>query len=215
MDLKNIEYVLFDLDGTITEPFDGITKAVQYSLSKLGVEVEDRNTLKPFIGPPLKYGYMTFFGFDEERAIEAVRLYREYYSNGGMYDCQLYDGVEALLRDMSKKFRLVLATSKPQPFAEKILEKFDLKKYFYHLVGATFDDKVSEKSDVIRKVIADLNLDPAKALMIGDRYYDTDGAKENGVASVGVTYGYGEREEFKSAELIFDSVEEMYNYFCR
>ncbi len=215
MDLKNIEYVLFDLDGTITEPFDGITKSVQYSLSKLGVEVEDRTTLKPFIGPPLKYGYMTFFGFDEEKAVEAVRLYREYYSDKGMYDCTLYDGVEKLLSDMSKKYRLVLATSKPLFFAERILEKFDLKKYFYHLVGATFDDKISEKNDVIKKVISDLSLDPAKAIMIGDRYYDTDGAKENGMASVGVTYGYGVREEFKSAELIFDSVEEMYNYFCR
>ncbi len=215
MDLKNIEYVLFDLDGTITEPFDGITKSVQYSLSKLGVEVEDRTTLKPFIGPPLKYGYMTFFGFDEEKAVEAVRLYREYYSDKGMYDCTLYDGVEKLLSDMSKKYRLVLATSKPLFFAERILEKFDLKKYFYHLVGATFDDKISEKSDVIRKVITDLTLDPAKAIMIGDRYYDTEGANENGMQSIGVTYGYGVREEFKSAEFIFDSVEEMYNFFCR
>lgn len=215
MDLKNIEYVLFDLDGTITEPFDGITKAVQYSLSKLGVVVEDRNALKPFIGPPLKYGYMNFYGFDEEKAIEAVRLYREYYSKEGIYDCQLYEGIEDLLCAMSKKYKLVLATSKPQPFAEKILEKFNLKKYFYHLVGATFDDKVSEKSDVIKKVIKDLSLDPSKAIMIGDRYYDTEGANENGMQSAGVTYGYGEREEFKSAKIIFDSVAEMYNYFCR
>lgn len=215
MELKDREYILFDLDGTITEPFDGITKAVQYSLSKLGVEVEDRNTLKPFIGPPLKYGYMTFFGFDEEKAVEAVALYREYYSKEGMYDCQLYEGITELLCEMSKKHKLVLATSKPQPFAEKILEKFDLKKYFYHIVGATFDDKISEKSDVIKKVICDLSLDTSNAVMIGDRYYDTEGANENKMSSIGVTYGYGVREEFKSAELIFDSVSEMLNYFCK
>lgn len=214
MDLKKIEYVFFDLDGTITEPFNGITKSVEYSLSKYGIKVEDRKTLNVFIGPPLKPSYMKYYGFDEEKATEAVAFYREYYSKDGMYDCELYDGVEKLLSDMSERYKLVVATSKPQPFAEKILEKFDLKKYFYHIVGATFDDKISEKSDVIRKALSDLNLSPEKAVMIGDRFYDTDGAAENGMSSIGVTYGYGKREEFGKAEEIFDSVEEMYKFFC-
>lgn len=214
MDLKKIEYVFFDLDGTITEPFNGITRSVEYSLSKYGIKVEDRKDLKVFIGPPLKPSYMKYYGFDEEKATEAVAFYREYYSGGGMYDCELYDGVEKLLNEMSKKYKLALATSKPQPFAEKILERFDLKKYFYHIVGATFDDKVSEKADVIRKALSDLQISPSVAVMIGDRFYDTDGAAENGMVSFGVTYGYGKREEFGKAEMIFDSIEEMYKFFC-
>ncbi|MBQ7897398.1 MAG: HAD hydrolase-like protein [Clostridia bacterium] len=214
MDLRKIEYVFFDLDGTITEPFNGITKSVEYSLSKYGIKVEDRKELKAFIGPPLKPSYMKYYGFDEEKAIEAVAFYREYYSAGGMYDCELYNGADKLLKDMSEKYKLVLATSKPQPFAEKILEKFDLKKYFYHIVGATFDDKVSEKADVIRKALSDLDASPEKAVMIGDRFYDTDGAAENGMPSIGVTYGYGKRKEFGKAEKIFDSIEEIYKFFC-
>lgn len=213
--LKNIKYILLDLDGTITEPFDGITKSVQYALSKFNIEVSDRTLLKPFIGPPLKNGFMDNFSFTEENALKAVEYYREYYRNGGMFDCTLYDGIAQFLKEASKRYKLVLATSKPQPFAEKILEKFSLKEYFYHIVGATFDGNISEKNDVIKKVISDLSFPLNEAIMIGDRCYDTDGGKENGLFSAGVTYGYGSENEFVNADLVFRSVEEMYNYFCR
>ena len=213
MNTADFKYILFDLDGTITDPYEGITKSVEYSLEKFGIKVGDRRTLLPFIGPPLKYGYMTFIGMTEEDAVKAVEYYREYYPEKGMYDCTLYDGIEALLQRLSEKYRLVLATSKPQPFAEKIIEKFGLTKYFYKIVGATFDDKVSEKADVIRKVLGDLGIKPSEALMIGDRCYDTDGAAQNGIASVGVTYGYGKREEFGAAEEIVGSVEELSRLF--
>ena len=214
MDLRKTEYVFFDLDGTITEPFNGITKAVEYSLSKYGIKVEDRKELKVFIGPPLKPSYMKYYGFDEEKAIEAVAFYREYYSAGGMYDCELYDGAEKLLKYMSKKYKLVLATSKPQPFAEKILEKFDLKKYFHYIVGATFDDKVSEKADVIRKALFDLGISADKAVMIGDRKYDILGAKENGLDSIGVLFGFGDLEELTNAgaRYIAETVEDVLKF---
>ena len=209
MNIKNIEYILFDLDGTITDPFEGITKSVEYSLEKFGIKVADRKELICFIGPPLKYAYMTYYNLSEEDAERAVAYYREVYPVKGIFDCTLYDGIKELLDKLSKDYKLILATSKPQPFAEKVLEAFDLTGSFYKIVGATFDDKVSEKSDVIKKVLCDFNIRPEEALMIGDRFYDTEGAEKNGVASVGVTYGYGVREEFKSASAIVDSVAEL------
>ena len=184
------------------------------ALLKFGINVSDRKKLKPFIGPPLKPSYMKYFGFDEKKAEEAVAYYREYYSNGGMFDCYLYDGIEKLLEEMSNKYKLVLATSKPQPFAEKILEKFNLTKFFYLIVGATFDDKVSEKKDVLKKALFDSKASPEKSVMIGDRCFDTDGAADNGMHLIGVTYGYGAREEFSKSEKVFDTVEEMFKFFC-
>lgn len=206
---NKVKYILFDLDGTITDPYEGITKSVQYSLKKFDIEVEDRRTLVPFIGPPLKYGYMTFYGMSEEDAIKAVEYYREFYPVHGIFDCTLYDGIDRLLSDLSKEYKLILATSKPQPFAEQILDKFRLTDYFYRVVGATFDERCSEKSDVIKKILADFSIDPEEALMIGDRSYDTDGAAKNGVASIGVSYGYGSRDEFSAAFAVADSVEDL------
>lgn len=209
MQLENIKYLLFDLDGTITDPYEGITKSVQYSLEKFNIRVEDRRKLVPFIGPPLKYGYMTYFDMNEEDALKAVEYYREFYPIHGIFDCTLYDGITELLMELSLNYKLILATSKPQPFAEKIIEKFDLTKYFYKIVGATFDEKVSEKSDVIKKILSDFSIKPDEALMIGDRSYDTDGAAANGVASIGVSYGYGNRDEFGSAVFVAENVKEL------
>lgn len=213
MELKKIKYILFDLDGTITDPYEGITKSVQYSLEKYDIKVDDRRQLIPFIGPPLKYAYMTYYGMSEEDAERAVAYYREFYPIHGIFDCTLYDGITELLKNLSSKYKLILATSKPQPFAEKILEKFGITGYFYKVIGATFDEKVSEKSDVIKKVLTDFCIEPSEALMIGDRHYDTEGAAKNGVPSVGVTYGYGKREEFVSASIVVDSVEELATVF--
>ena len=213
MNIKNIKYVLFDLDGTITDPYEGITKSVEYSLDKFGIKVDDRHELLGFIGPPLKYAYMTYYGLCEEDAIRAVAYYREYYPVHGIFDCTLYDGIKELIEALSKEYKLILATSKPQPFAERILDEFGLTAYFYKIIGATFDDKVSEKSDVIKKILEDFEIKPEEALMIGDRFYDTEGAAKNGVSSIGVTYGYGEREEFKSAFAIVDNVAELASLF--
>ena len=206
---KKIRYILFDLDGTITDPYEGITKSVQYSLDKYNVHVEDRKLLLPFIGPPLKFAYMTYYNMTEEDALKAVEYYREYYPVHGIFDCTLYDGIASLLKDLAGSYKLILATSKPQPFAEQILEKFSLTDYFYKIVGATFDEKVSEKSDVIRKVLVDFSISPDEALMIGDRSFDTDGAAKNGMSSIGVTYGYGSKNEFGAAFATADSVADL------
>ncbi len=209
MKLKNIKYILFDLDGTITDPYEGITKSVVYSLEKFGIKVEDRRQLIPFIGPPLFNSYMKYYSMNEEEAERAVAYYREYYPTNGIYDSTLYDGAREMLYRLSQRYKLVLATSKPQPFAEKILQNFDLTKFFFGIVGATFDKSVSEKSDVIKKVLCDYSILPEEAIMVGDRNYDTEGAAANGVSSVGVTYGYGKREEFLSASAVADSIEDL------
>lgn len=209
MKLDNITYILFDLDGTITDPFEGITKSVQYSLEKYNIRVDDRRLLLPFIGPPLKYAYMTYYNMTEEDALKAVEYYREFYPVHGIFDCTLYEGIKELLKDLSCRYKLILATSKPQPFAEQILDKFGLTGYFYKIIGATFDERVSEKSDVIRKVLGDFSISPDEALMIGDRSFDTDGAAKNKMSSIGVTYGYGSKDEFGAAFATADSVADL------
>lgn len=213
MKFENVEYVLFDLDGTITDPFEGITNSVMYSLEKFGIKVTDKRELSVFIGPPLLDSYMKYYGFSKEKAEKAVAYYREYYPVNGIFDCTLYDGIVNSLSKLSEKYKLVLATSKPEPFAKKILDKFNLSKYFYYVVGATFDSSVSEKSDVIRKVMNDLKISPNNAIMIGDRSYDVDGAKVNGMRSVGVTYGYGKKSEFSNANAVVDNTEELLSLF--
>lgn len=210
-----IKYILFDLDGTITDPFEGITKSVQYSLDKFNVHVEDRKLLLPFIGPPLKYAYMTYYGMNESDALRAVEYYREFYPVHGIFDCTLYDGIVELLKELSISYKLILATSKPQPFAERILEKFGITDCFYKIVGATFDEKVSEKADVIKKVLSDFSIAPDEAVMVGDRGFDTDGAAKNGMCSIGVTYGYGSKEEFGSAFATVDTVADLRSLFIQ
>ena len=127
-------HIFFDLDGTVTEPFLGITSSVKYSLEYFNIQAE-REDLKVFIGPPLKDSYMKYFSMSEDDALLAVEKYRERYSKIGIFECELYDGAKEMLEKLSRKYKLVLATSKPQPYAEKILEHFDIKKYFdFHVI---------------------------------------------------------------------------------
>ena len=206
------EYVFFDLDGTITEPFVGITESVKYSLDKFGIAAENEE-LKGFIGPPLKDAYMKYFDFLEKDAEKAVEYYRERYREIGIFECELYDGIKELLESLSKKARLILATSKPEIFAKRILEHFGLDKYFYLIVGASFDDSRSHKIDVLKYAIEKSGADKEKSVMIGDRVYDTESALLCGISAIGVLYGYGNREEHEKAIYIADSVEALAAYF--
>lgn len=195
------DVVLFDLDGTLTDPGEGITNSVAYALRKYGIEVSDRSELYKFIGPPLKDSFMKYYGFDEDKALQAVEYYREYFRDTGIFENEVYEGVEAMLKrlcDMGKK--LVLATSKPEVFAVRILEHFDLKKYFTVVAGASMDSSRSKKGDVIAYAISLCeSFDKYTAVMVGDREHDVIGAKENGLKSIGVLYGYGDENELKTA----------------
>ena len=211
--MKDFKYILFDLDGTITDPGEGITNSVAYSLNTYGIEVADKRELYPFIGPPLFASYMKYYGFSEEKALEAVDRYREYYSVKGVFECSLYTGMEKLLKALSEAGKtLIVATSKPEYFARQVLAHFGVDEYFHHLAGATMDSHRIEKADIIRLALSDLGItDVENAVMIGDREFDVLGAKENKMVSIGVTYGYGSREELENAgaDLICDSVEEL------
>jgi len=198
---KRYETVLFDLDGTITDPGEGITNSVEYSLNKYGITVADRSVLYKFIGPPLYDSYAKYYGFSAEESRKAVDVYREYYRDRGIYECKLYDGITELLAALKAAGKkLVVATSKPQPFAVKVLQHFDVLKYFDYVAGATMDGKIVEKSDVIAIALRGADVkDVNNVVMVGDREYDVKGAAEFGIKTVGVLFGYGSREEFESS----------------
>ena len=199
--IPDYKYILFDLDGTLTDSAPGSTASVKYALEKSGEPVPDYPVLCKFIGPPLLYGFMNFCGMSEERAEKAVGYYREYYGVKGIFESELYPGIKELLSQLfSSNKKVILATSKPEVFAVKILEHFGISDYFYFTAGATLDKTRTEKADVIAYALKSAGVtDRRKAVMVGDRFHDIDGAKANGIRSVGVLYGFGSRKELENA----------------
>lgn len=195
------KYILFDLDGTLTDPGLGITNAVMYALKKFNIEVPERSELYKFIGPPLLESFEKFYGMSSEESQMALQYYREYFKPYGLYENTVYDGIEELLAELKAQGKqLILATSKPEPFAIEILRHFKLDKYFDFIAGATMDEKRVRKADVIAYALESCEItDLSSAIMIGDREHDVLGAKEVGLASIGVLYGYGNLEELKNA----------------
>lgn len=196
----HINDVLFDLDGTLTDPGEGITNSVIFSLEKFGITVSNRAELYKFIGPPLLYSYKEYYGFSESDAKLAIKYYREYFSEKGIFENRVYDGITDMLGKLrGNNIRLSVATSKPDPFAVKILEHFGLTEYFSLVAGATMDETRSEKHEVIEYALRGLHIeDKARCIMVGDRKHDILGAKKNGLKSVGVLYGYGSRGELET-----------------
>lgn len=195
------QHILFDLDGTLTDPGIGITNSVMYALKKFQIEVEDRTTLFKFIGPPLKASFEKYYGFSKEESELALQYYREYFKPKGLYENQVYKGVRELLTELkSRNKTLILATSKPEEFAIEILKHFDLYPYFDFVAGATMDSSRVKKADVILYALQSYGVsDLSSAIMIGDREHDILGAKQVGLDSIGVLYGYGDYEELKGA----------------
>lgn len=194
------KHILFDLDGTLTDPALGITNAVMYALEKFNIHVDNRASLYKYIGPPLIYSFMNFEGLSEEEARQAVVYYREHYAPIGKFENSVYEGIPELLstlRNMGKD--IVLATSKPEPFSVDILKHFGLFDYFDFVAGSTLDETRTKKEEVIEYAVREHHIDISKAIMIGDREHDIIGAKKNGLKSMGVLYGYGSREELENA----------------
>lgn len=204
---------LFDLDGTLTEPGEGITNSVMYALDKFGIHETDREALYRFIGPPLLDSFIQFYGMPQAQAERAVAAYREYFSVKGLFENRVYDGVPALLQSLRDQGKtLAVATSKPEVFTLRILDKFDLSKYFHFVGAASLDSSRSQKADVIRYTLHLCgNPAPDTVVMIGDRKHDILGAAQNGIQSVGVLYGYGDRPELETAgaDAIAQSVEQL------
>lgn len=205
------KHILFDLDGTLTDPMMGITKSVRYALNYYGIEVNDLNNLLPFIGPPLRDSFQEYYGFDEAKANEAVEKYREYYKNDGIFDNKVYRGMKECLqtlKDNGKK--LYVATSKPEFFAKQIIEHFSLSEYFEYIGGSEFNSR-EKKAEVIEYVLKTNQIDNNDVIMVGDRKHDIIGAHENKIPCVGVLYGYGTEDELKQyqADYLVASVEEL------
>ena len=210
----NKTHILFDLDGTLTDPGMGITNSVAHALARFGITVTDRTQLYRFIGPPLMDSFMEYYGFTEEQATEAVKVYREYFADKGWAENTVYEGIEAMLSELVAAGKILLvATSKPQVFAERILIHFGLDKYFAHICGVALQaPRGYSKADVIREALSLAGVtDLATAVMVGDRHHDIDGAKTVGLDSIGVLYGYGDREEHEAAgaDAIAESVAEL------
>lgn len=212
------EYILFDLDGTLTDPAIGITNSVMYALKKYGVEVGDRRELYKFIGPPLMDSFEEYYGFSKEEAKTAVEYYRKYYRDKGMFENLVYDGFEDLLKTLKDSNKtLIVATSKPEVFAKQILEHFDIAKYFTYIAGSNLDGTRVRKDEVIRYALESCNItDLSKAIMIGDREHDIIGAKKTGINSIGVLFGYGSRNELEKsgADFIVDTVADIGKVLC-
>jgi len=195
------KYILFDLDGTLTDPGIGITNSVMYALKKFGIEVDDRASLYKFIGPPLLESFQKFYGFSKEDSELGLKYYREYFKPKGLYENKVYEGIESLLQELKKKGKkLLIATSKPEEFAIEILKHFHLLDYFDFVAGASMDEKRVKKADVITYALESYGItDKSSVIMVGDREHDVLGAKENELKSIGVLYGYGDYEELVHA----------------
>lgn len=210
------DYILFDLDGTLTDSGLGITGAAQYALRQMGIDVPDRKSLSYCVGPPLTDVFMEKFGMTAEQASETLRHYRRYYGEKGLFENEVYPGMEELLQKLSAAGKkLIVATSKPEKFAVIILEHFGLARHFDLIAGASMDESRYRKNEVIRYALDRAKIrDMDKAVMVGDRKFDVEGAREFGIKCIGVTYGYGTKEELMEAgaDFIAESVAEIASF---
>ena len=192
--------ILFDLDGTLTDPSIGITNSVQYALEKFGIAVEDKRTLYPFIGPPLSESFMKFYNLSASDAKKAISYYREYYGDKGLYENVLFQGIPELLQSLTDGGATVLlATIKPTGYTKTTLDYFGISHFFQFIAGANMDESRSRKAELIAYALKNCPNASKNAVMVGDRENDILGAKETGIASVGVLFGFGSRAELEKA----------------
>lgn len=193
--------ILFDLDGTLTDPKEGIVASIEYALASLGHSVQENENFERFIGPPLRNAFSELLDTENLTVINtAVARYRERYRELGMYENRVYDGIPRALERLGYSgSRLFVATSKPQVFAERILQHFDLARHFDAVYGCGLDGTLSEKSELIAHILAAEQLHEVDTVMVGDRHHDASGAIANGIAPVGVLWGFGTHEELMQA----------------
>lgn len=191
--------LLFDLDGTLTDPREGITRSLQYALAKMGIDEPDLRALEHFIGPPLLEALMQYYPFDEPQAWQAIGYYRERFKVTGLYENEMFEGVIELLDTLREQGRhLFIATSKPWAFAQEVARHFGFDRHFKLIYGSEFDGTRSNKVELIAHLLKTEQLTPASTLMIGDRKHDLLGAHCNGLTAVAVGYGFGSFEELSA-----------------
>ncbi len=218
--MKNYNVIAFDLDGTLTNPERGLIASFSYALDKMGIPYESKESLKRFIGPPLYDEWRRVYGFTQEKATEALLVFREFYAVYGWWDNEMYEGVPEMLNALrSSGKRLLLATSKPEIFAKKILDLFKISEYFDFIGGASTDKTRDKKHEVLEYGLDALGItDRSECILVGDRIYDAEGARVCGMDSLGVLYGHGSREEIEASgftavcESVSDIVKILVNY---
>lgn len=215
-DFSDFTHLFWDLDGTLTESGPGIINCVRYALESLGIKEPNDENIKRFIGPPLVYSFKTFYGFDDEKTKLAIKKYRERYAQSGILENSVYEGVAQTLEALKTKGKkLYIATSKPEIYMFKIIKNFDLEKYFDFACGSDLQETRNDKTKVINHLLQHENLDAirdeGKILMIGDRKHDIIGARENGIKTCAVLWGYGSKQEFEQngADYIIASPSEL------
>lgn len=208
----NKKYILIDLDGTLTDTERGVTNSFLYALDKKGVKYDREGNLRWIIGPPIIESYKRFLGCSEEEAKELLGGYREYYNDRGIFENELYDGVELMLKRLCEGGKILFtATSKPQVFAKRILDEHDVSKYFKYIYGSTLDGTISTKEQVLRNIIETEGLLIEECVLLGDTKYDIIGARELGMDVICIKYGFGTKEEFESypPDLLLDGCEDV------
>ncbi len=205
--------VLFDLDGTLIDSFEGIAKSAQYALRRFGINEENLENLRPFVGPPLVESFQKWYGLSKEQAIEATDIYRERYRPIGILECSLYPGVEECIRTLKAEgYQIGMASSKPEEFCRRILEHFGLLDLFDDVVGATFDRRIDTKEEVLNEVLRRWSDIPKNQMcLIGDTMFDLVGAKKIGIDCIAVSYGFGNAKEMlqKGAVAICDRMADL------
>ena len=213
------QYCLFDLDGTLTDPKEGITRSVQHALKYFGIEEPDLDRLEPFIGPPLKDSFMEFYGLSEEQALKAVEVYRERFAPVGVLENEIIPGTGQMLAHAREKgIHLAVASSKPLVFVRQILRHFQIEEYFEVVVGSELDGTRGSKEEVVEEALRQLGIlemDPADkqslCAMIGDRKFDIQGAIAHGLTGIGVSFGYAGEGELSAAgaDMVADTMEQL------
>lgn len=209
------EALLFDLDGTITDSKEGILNCFRYALDTFGVDGSDEEKMMQVMGPPLKESFMRLYGLSEAQTVVALQKYRERYNDVGIYENCLYDGITNLLAACKRAgYRIALATSKPEVFSARIVAHFGLEPYFDLVTGASLDESRSTKEAVIAHILRSMEIEPSRALMIGDRKHDLIGAQICGLDAVGVLYGYGSRAELEGYPHVYlaENMESLLRY---
>ncbi|MCH5268818.1 MAG: HAD-IA family hydrolase [Lachnospiraceae bacterium] len=213
------KYVLFDLDGTVTDSREGIFRCIRYALEDMGLDIPEEKMLYRFIGPPLKVGFQEIMGMTPEEAEYARDKYRERYNTVGKFEASLYPGIAKVLQYLyDKGYKISLATSKPEGISKQILEHFEVMQYFHNITGDTPQGERGTKQAVIQEALCRLQVpdeEKSKVLMIGDRKYDMMGAKQCGISALGVYFGFAEPGELEEAgaDVVLNTVDELLHYF--
>ena len=221
--MSKYENILFDLDGTITDSAGGIANGVIYGIKKvneihnLNIEISSKDILRKFIGPPLDISFIKYCCEDENLANEFIKYYREDYNeNDGLFNCKLYEGVFDLIKNLhDKRFNLYVATAKPKESAVRIIEYFNLNIFFNEIYAPMIGEKAKNKTDVLIEALSKEKFDKSKTVMIGDRIDDIDGAKNVGIDSIAVRYGFGEDKEFENATYIAGDTKSVFDILIK